>query len=155
MVTQPLIETAAELREAGLERSAYELELYGYTVLPEVLDTAAVARLTDALLALAQDDRDPSMRSSSENSASGTWEVPLLLTRGGVPFEQLVLHPRVLPLVTYLLGRSCTLSSVTGYVKGQGGTELGIHSDTAYVPDPLPALRHEVGSGGVTYPGIA
>lgn len=49
-----------------------------------------------------------------------------------------MLHPVVLPLITYLLGASCTISGVTGYVKGTGDKALGVHSDTAYVPDPLP-----------------
>lgn len=62
----------------------------------------------------------------------------LLLSRGGRPFEKLVQHPVALPLITYLLGASCTISSVTGYVKGRGETALGVHSDTAYVSDPLP-----------------
>jgi len=138
LVTEPLIDIGTELRGAGLEQSVYELDLYGYTVLPDALDHDAVTEVAGTLLALAEEDCGRAIPLSGEGLADRTREVPLLLTRGGAAFERLVLHGRVLPLVTYLLGRSCTVSSLTGYVKGPGRRELGIHSDTAYVPDPLP-----------------
>jgi ectoine hydroxylase-related dioxygenase (phytanoyl-CoA dioxygenase family) len=137
-ITEHLAETDAELRARGLERHAYELELAGYTVIENALPPACVATMRDELLGLAAEDDGQSVDLHGLTHENRTQEVMLLLTRGGRQFEELVLHPMVLPLITYLLGWSCTISSVTGYVKGPGRSALGVHSDTAYVPDPLP-----------------
>lgn len=126
------------IRECGLERRVYELEVSGYTVIENALDPIAVESLTRALLACAIDDDHHPIDINGATHDNRTQEVVLLLARGGRPFEELILHPVVLPLVTYLLGASCTISSVTGYLKGRGDNALGVHSDTAYVPDPLP-----------------
>jgi ectoine hydroxylase-related dioxygenase (phytanoyl-CoA dioxygenase family) len=131
-----------ELRDQGLERHAYELDLYGYTIVENALSPDAVSALREGLLDTGgQDDGQPINLLGSTHT-NRTQEVLLLLSRGGRPFEELVMHPRTLPLITYLLGWSCTLSSVTGYIKGPGETALGVHSDTAYVPDPLPPYAH-------------
>lgn len=127
-----------EMRFRHLERHVYELELNGYTVVQDALPAAFRAELTSALLAAAAEDDGASVDPGGMGHRDRTQEVVLLLARGGRPFEELVLHPTTLALVTYLLGPSATLSSVTGYVKGRGDTALGVHSDTAYVPDPLP-----------------
>ncbi|WP_394620171.1 phytanoyl-CoA dioxygenase family protein [Lentzea sp. JNUCC 0626] len=127
------------IADAGLEGHVVDLETTGYTVVPGALDGDQVAELTEALVRLAAEDEGaPVDVVSGRSHADRTQEVPLLLTRGGRAFEELILSPRTLPLVTYLLGASRIVSSVTGYVKGPGRCALGIHSDTAYVPDPLP-----------------
>jgi Phytanoyl-CoA dioxygenase (PhyH) len=127
------------LDDLNLGRHYKELELSGYTVIPGVLDGSARAELRSTLLTLAGENetRDPDLEGGTSHF-DRTQEVVLLLARGGVPYEQLVVTPRVLALVTALLGQSCTLSSVTGYVKGPGSGGLGLHADTAFVPDPLP-----------------
>lgn len=121
------------IRTQGLEQHVYELETSGYTIVEGALGPTQRQTLTDVLLEVAgQDD------ALGAGHTDRTQEVVLLLSRGGEPFEELVLHPVTLPLLTYLLGASCVVSSMTGYLKGPGDTPLGIHSDTAYVPDPLP-----------------
>jgi hypothetical protein len=115
------------------------LELRGYTMVHRALSPTTVGVLRSLLLDLAGEDDGTAVDfETGATHVDRVQEVMLLLSRGGRPFEELVLHPVALPLVTYLLGASCTVSSVTGYLKGRGRTELGIHSDTAYVPDPLP-----------------
>lgn len=138
LIPTHLAETDAELRAGGLQRHVYELDLAGYTVIENALSPDTVATLREALLTLAGEDDGQPVDPAGGTHENRTQEVTLLLSRGGRPFEELVLHPVALPLITYLLGRSCTISSVTGYVKGRGKTALGVHSDTAYVPDPLP-----------------
>jgi ectoine hydroxylase-related dioxygenase (phytanoyl-CoA dioxygenase family) len=138
LITEHVAEIDKEIRGAGLERHAYELDLNGYTVIENALQPEQVETLRRQLLSIGgQDDGRPidPLGGTHENR---TQEILLLLARGGRPFEELVLHPLTLPLITYLLGQSCTISSVTGYIKGPGRTALGVHSDTAYVPDPLP-----------------
>jgi hypothetical protein len=138
-ISDHLTDIDATIRKNGLEEQVYELETAGFTIIEKALVPPEVQTLTDAVLTLAsEDDRHPvDIRGGTHENR--TQEVVLLLSRGGRPFEKLILHPRALPLVTYLLGASCTISSVTGYVKGRGDTALGVHSDTAYVPDPLPS----------------
>ena len=62
---------------------------------------------------------------------------PYLLYKDPV-FEQAVLNPKPLALITYLLGYSCWLSSMTSHVKGPGEVGLLLHADTANgVPAPF------------------
>lgn len=127
-----------DVRALHLEKHVYELELYGYTVVEDLLPAPARAALTAALLGAAGEDDGVPVEPGGERHRDRTQEVVLLLARGGRPFEELVVNPTTLTLVSYLLGSNATLSSVTGYLKGQGDTALAVHSDTAYVPDPLP-----------------
>jgi ectoine hydroxylase-related dioxygenase (phytanoyl-CoA dioxygenase family) len=139
LISEHVGDIDAQIRARGLERHAYELDLHGYTVVENALQPDAVKTLRQALLTIAEQDEGQPIDSLGSTHDNRTQEVMLLLSRGGRPFEELVQHPVTLALITYLLGQSCTISSVTGYVKGRGQTALGVHSDTAYVPDPLPA----------------
>ena len=131
--------SARDLTELGLERHHHELELFGFTVIRDALDPGSIAVLTNQLLSLAaEDDGRPVDVVAGETHRNRTEEVVLLLARGGEGFVRLALEPRALALATSLLGRSCMLSSLTGYVKGPGSDGLGVHADTAFVPDPLP-----------------
>lgn len=63
-----------------------------------------------------------------------------------VRFEEWLLNPALLALVTYLLGESCILHTTTVFMKGPAGTgttspnglQLGLHSDQQMVPTPFP-----------------
>lgn len=135
-VSDGLLVAGERLLAGGFEGHIAHLELYGYTVVEGAISAGEVEAISARLLELASEpdvDVDPS------RYAGRTQEVFLLLMRGGKAFEDLILNPSTFPIITYLLGESCTLSSLTGYVKGAGAeTALGVHSDTAYVPDPLP-----------------
>jgi ectoine hydroxylase-related dioxygenase (phytanoyl-CoA dioxygenase family) len=137
-ITEHVADIDKEIRQAGLERHAYELDLNGYTVVENALPPDVIETLRQALLSIGEQDDGRPIDPLGRTHENRTQEVMLLLSRGGHPFEELVLHPVTLPLITYLLGQSCTISSVTGYIKGPGRTALGVHSDAAYVPDPLP-----------------
>jgi Phytanoyl-CoA dioxygenase (PhyH) len=126
------------VRRLGLQDHIYELEVQGYTVVENALGAVQRERLSGALLAAAAADDGAPIELDGRRHRDRTQEVFLLLARGVRAVEELVLHPTTLTLITYLLGASATLSSVSGYVKGPGDTALGVHSDTAYVPDPLP-----------------
>lgn len=139
MISEGLAEVATSITDLGLDRHALELELNGYTVVPDVLSAAQVAELADRLVELAeQDDGRPVDRVTGASHRDRTQEVCLLFGRGGATMRDCVRDRRTLTLIRYLLGAGCVLSSYTGYVKGPGRCALGVHSDTAYVPDPLP-----------------
>jgi ectoine hydroxylase-related dioxygenase (phytanoyl-CoA dioxygenase family) len=122
-----------------LGRHVVELEINGYTVVPNVLTRDQIGVLKDELLRLAEDDDgQPVDVHTGTSHRDRTQEVTMLFARGGPLLRECVRNQRTLALIRYLLGSSCLLSSFTGYVKGPGRCELGVHSDTAYVPDPLP-----------------
>ncbi len=52
-------------------------------------------------------------------------------------FESILMTPKPLALVTYLLGRSCVLSSMTCHFKGPGGEPGRLHSDNGGIPSPF------------------
>ncbi|WP_067473421.1 phytanoyl-CoA dioxygenase family protein [Nocardia amamiensis] len=138
-ITDGLRELHDAIAELGMDKHIVELETAGYTVVPDVLTPPDIGALTDDLVTLAEadDDRRVDLLDGSSHRHR-TQEVPLLFLRGGTRLRDAARHPRTLLLVRYLLGNSCVLSSFTGYVKGPGRCELGVHSDTGYVPDPLP-----------------
>jgi ectoine hydroxylase-related dioxygenase (phytanoyl-CoA dioxygenase family) len=62
--------------------------------------------------------------------------IPYLLYDDPV-FEEILVEPGPLALVTYLLGESCLLSSLGCHFRGPGGAPLFVHSDTNG-PPPYP-----------------
>lgn len=138
-VSDGLAERAQRIAGLGLEPQVLELEQRGYTIVPGVLDPESVAELAAELCELAAEDegRPVDLRDGASHS-DRTQEICLLFARGSDRLRDLVAAGRPLELVRYLLGDNCLLSSFTGYLKGPGRCELGVHSDTAYVPDPLP-----------------
>jgi ectoine hydroxylase-related dioxygenase (phytanoyl-CoA dioxygenase family) len=58
-------------------------------------------------------------------------------------FQEWLLHPVLLALVTYLLGESCVLTTTAVFMKGPADDtdrelQLGLHSDQQMVPPPFP-----------------
>jgi ectoine hydroxylase-related dioxygenase (phytanoyl-CoA dioxygenase family) len=135
---QGLQQHAAHLSSAGLTGHAFELDTYGYTVVPDALTPAECDEMAHELRRLGALDEGIEPDAAGESHRDRTFEVLMLLARGGDVFKRAVLLARLRPLLEHLLGASYQLSSVTGYLKGPGRCELGIHSDTAYVPDPCP-----------------
>jgi len=134
-----LRELKSQIVELGLEQNVLDLELFGYTVIPEAEPIEFFDELRDKVMELAEEDRrkgqvyDP----VPEN---GYW-VWRLLGRGRV-FEKALLSPKPLTLITYLLGRSCIVSSFTANIVRQGSHQQDVHSDTSFVPNPLPSYGH-------------
>lgn len=138
-VSEGVLDRGDRLAQLGLEQHVLDLEQYGYTIVPDVLDPATVAVLAAELVELAgADDGTPVDRDHGSSHRDRTQEVCLLFARGSDTMRHAARAERPLALVRYLLGEQCLLSSFTGYVKGPGRCDLGVHSDTAYVPDPLP-----------------
>ena len=135
-LTAPTLALRDRLTAAGLDSHVVDLDITGYTVVPSVLDAAEVAALASALRALA-DAHDPSAAASEYRDRS--IEVPLLLARDFALFRPLIARPRLADLIGCLLGDHAVVSSVTGYVKGEGGPALTVHADAAYIPDPYPS----------------
>ncbi len=131
----------SEIHDLSLEPNVLELETRGYTVIPGVLDRATVERARAAILARVEADTgrriDPD-RATAEDF-EGMQYLPYLLYDDEV-FERILLEPKPLALITYLLGESCLLSSLGCQFKGPGGVPLPHHSDNGNgMPSPYPA----------------
>ena len=140
--TRDLNRNYREIRELGLETNLAELEAFGFTIIENALSPELTRRLRGAVLEAAE---QRSGKSLDIETATNVHEVELasyLLYKDPV-FEEAVLNPRPLALITYLLGYSCWLSSLTSHVKGPGEVGLLLHSDTANgVPAPFSAYSH-------------
>ena len=65
-----------------------------------------------------------------ETDLEGWSLVPYLLYKDPA-FEEALLNPGPLALVTYLMGKSCLISSVASHFKGPRGSGIPLHADTA------------------------
>ncbi|HZU73959.1 MAG TPA: phytanoyl-CoA dioxygenase family protein [Acidimicrobiales bacterium] len=138
--TKELNESFADIERLGLERNALELEAFGFTVIENAISPDTVEALRQGIFDALQQrtgrrpDPDTGETHPELNMAH------YLLFRGEA-FEHAVLNERPLALITYLLGRSCLLSSMTSHVKGPGKRPLALHSDNGNgIPSPFPAF---------------
>lgn len=121
-----------------------EVDTLGYTIVPpEVAAPAGFGlRLRDAVLDVAerrtgarpQLDDDPRYRDPAVPFGQN---FAYLLFEDDV-FQEAILNPVVLTLVTHLLGENAILSNCLAFIKGPGRDELALHSDNVYVPNPFP-----------------
>lgn len=126
-----------EIKRLDLTDHLAELEAYGYTVIESLLpkDTLETAREQILRIAAKQTGREPDLKTGEEHP---DWRlIPYLMGRHPV-FQDILLNEKSLALITYLMGYSCNLSSMTCHFKGPGpGGVLPLHSDTG-MPAPLP-----------------
>ena len=122
--------TLAEIRELGLETHVAELDAIGYTTVKRAIDADEVARAKAAIVRVME--RKSGMPVDIENETAEPWNgvslAHYLLYEDEV-FESIITASKPLALITYLLGRSCVLSSMTCHFKGRGSDPLMLHSD--------------------------
>ncbi len=118
------------VRKLGLAEHLIDLETSGYTVIRGVLRADRIERAKQAILRRVE--RMTGSRIDIEAETGERWSgqsyVPYLLYDDEV-FEEILMEPKPLALVTYLLGESCLLSSIGCHFKGPGGEPLMLHSD--------------------------
>jgi len=134
--TQAFNDLYRQIRELGLERNIAELDAFGYTTIPDAAPLAFFDRLRARLLELAAEDRAHGIETFGGYGTLGQ-TVFHLLDRGRV-FEEAVLNAKLVALMTYLLGRSYVVSTLTGMIRGQGAQALPLHSDNQFMPQPFP-----------------
>ena len=113
----------------GLERHLQELDDVGYTV----MENAFTADFADELRAEAHRNHD--------NAPPNTGFRATMLLRRGRVWELAAVHPWVLTLAEYLLGRGCLIYQSDTIVKGPGlDTHPGLHADygASRVAEPFP-----------------
>lgn len=142
--TRDLNDLYRTIRDLGLETNIAELDAFGFTVIEGALSPALTDRTREAIVAVAERRLGRSVDIESDNSPdlSGVELQHFLLFEDPV-FEECLLNEGPLAVMTYLLGQSMKLSSMTSHFKGPGGTELPLHSDTGNgQPAPYSAYSH-------------
>ena len=109
-----------------------ELELQGFTVVPGVLSEDRVNRAKEAILRRVEKRTgkkiDPD--TAQPEDFHGMQYQPYLIFDDPV-FQEILLEPRPLALIYYLLGESCVLSSMGSHCRGRGGLPGAVHVDEA------------------------
>lgn len=138
--TRHLSSIYLEIRRHGLEANVAELETKGLTVVQNAASADLVRRLREAMLRVAA-ERGVISRPTENRPAQyrGVGELLYALLLEDRVFEEAVMNPVALSLITYLLGESCLLSSVTGMIKGKTEERSQLHSDNGMIPSPFPA----------------
>lgn len=128
-----------KIRELGLETNLAELEAFGFTVIENALSPEHTERLRQAIIRVAEERLGKKLDIENETEHQSFDYIHYLLFQDEA-FEEAVLTPGPLALITYLLGESCWLSSCGSHIKGPGETQLVLHSDNGngQVP-PYPA----------------
>lgn len=129
-----------DVRSLGLNDHVVELETQGFTTLPGVLSEAQMERARAAILRRAEHTSGRRVDQATGAGFEGQTYLPYLLYDDPV-FEDILMAPAPLALVTYLLGESCLLSSLGCHFKGPGGAPLPLHSDNGNgTPAPFQSL---------------
>jgi ectoine hydroxylase-related dioxygenase (phytanoyl-CoA dioxygenase family) len=146
---------AEEIARLGLEQNVYELEQFGLTIVrPDQTGAAELAGRAFERVCGLMEERN-GVRPDSVTGATHTDVfVPSLynFAHEGRVFEELIVHPVLLALVTHLVGRRCVLAASTVFMKGPAtgqnemqlgakgeGLQLGLHADNVMHPEPFAA----------------
>lgn len=123
--------TLAEIDGLGLGPNIAELDLLGYTTVKGAIPPEAAARAREAIVGVMQRKTGHAVDIDQEGGDlfEGVSLAHYLLFEAPV-FEDIAMADKPLALMSYLLGRSCKLSSMTCHFKGPGGSPLPLHSDT-------------------------
>ena len=132
--------TFKRIRELGLEENIFELDSYGFTVVPpdKVADQAFFERMRSTVLRICKErtgiDFDLNSNGSfgdykAQPQTDGQFLLFYLLMADCV-FEEWVLNPTLYSLIDYLMRGQQQISSITSFVKWKGEREtLGLHTD--------------------------
>ncbi|WP_426572272.1 phytanoyl-CoA dioxygenase family protein [Aquihabitans sp. McL0605] len=112
-----------------------DLAEQGYTILRDVISADLVAELLDDLDRLHVELGTRPATNGFEGTE--TLRVYNLLAHGPV-WQQVPVHPAVLPVVEGVLDAGCLVSSLSSIAIGPGETEQPIHADDQIIPLPKP-----------------
>ena len=112
-----------------------EIDEQGYTVVEGAIDTDLVDALADDLARL---EHDLDIRPAS-NAFEGTRTTRVYnLLAHGPHFEQIPIHPAILPICQGVLDSGLLVSSLSSIAIGPGETPQPIHADDQVIPLPKP-----------------
>ncbi len=119
----------------GADVHARRIEKDGYTIVEDAIDLDLIDTLSDDLLRL---ERDLGVVPAS-NAFEGvrTTRIYNLLAHGP-HFEQIPVHPEILPICERVLDPGLLVSSLSSIAIGPGETPQPIHADDQVIPLPKP-----------------
>ena len=142
--SEALERTLAAIAELDLSQHVVELETHGFTTLKGAMPDDQVERAKRAILRRAERStgRALDVDNATSDDCEGMTYIPYMLYDDEV-FEDILMAPKPLALISYLLGESCLLSSMGCHFRGPGGGPLPLHSDNGNgIPAPFPAFSH-------------
>ena len=130
------------ISELGLDNNLVELEALGYTTIKGVLNERQIEAAQQAVLARIEKDTGKriDLDTATKDEFRDLTYIPYMLYDDEV-FEEILMEPKPLAMITYLLGETCLSSSVGSHFKGQGvGGQVPLHSDNGNgIPSPYPS----------------
>jgi len=112
-----------------------EIVEQGYTIVPDAIDLDLVDALVAALDRLERDLEV--VPAANDFEGERTVRIYNLLALDPL-FQQVPVHPAVLPVVEGVLDPGCLISSLSSIAIGQGETIQPIHADDQLIPIPRP-----------------
>ena len=104
------------------EQALAELDIYGFTVVHDVLDAGQVAAMKAALMRC---EREVGTDHRHRGTARHVANLPTL----DPAFFACLDHPKILPLLTHYLGDTLILGSLNARIVRPGDGDQGLHSD--------------------------
>ena len=120
----------AEIDALGLNDHVRDLEVQGFTVVEGAISADRIERAKAAILRRveAKSGKEIDPHAATADDFQGMAYQHYLIFDDPV-FPEILLEPKPLALITYLLGESCVLSSMGCHFRGPGGLPLGVHAD--------------------------
>ena len=118
-----------------VDRALDEIAEQGYTIVPDAIDLDLIDALVDDLARLEHD----LAIGPATNDFEGAHTVRIynLLARTSI-YQQIPVHPAVLPIVEGVLDHGCLVSSLSSIAIDPGETIQPIHADDQLIPLPKP-----------------
>jgi ectoine hydroxylase-related dioxygenase (phytanoyl-CoA dioxygenase family) len=121
--------------DADAGRHVERVERDGYTIIEDAFDAELALQLHQEIDRLEAELAVVPAGNSFEGVA--TWRIYNLLAQSPL-FQQVPVHPGVLPVVEGVLDAGCLISSLSSIVIGPGETAQPIHADDQVMPLPKP-----------------
>jgi ectoine hydroxylase-related dioxygenase (phytanoyl-CoA dioxygenase family) len=130
MTDKALQATLQNIDKLGLKEHLLDVETQGFTVIPQALSDDQTARASAAILSRVNREQEITVdpNCATADDFNGMTYQHYLLFEDPI-FPEILLEPKPLGLMDYLLGRSCVLSSMGSHFRGPGGMPLALHAD--------------------------
>jgi ectoine hydroxylase-related dioxygenase (phytanoyl-CoA dioxygenase family) len=119
----------------GLERHLERIATDGYTILPNVIEAGLLDEIDETLLTLEREQHV--VPATNRFEGVHTTRIYNLLAYGS-PFDQIPVHPRVLPVVEGVLDPGLLISSLSSIAIGPDEDAQPLHADDQLIPLPRP-----------------
>jgi ectoine hydroxylase-related dioxygenase (phytanoyl-CoA dioxygenase family) len=123
----------------GLERNVAELHTLGYTVVEDAAPLELFERIGAAIERLTDEHRARGVEPF--NFGPHTSMIYRMLARDDAVLEA-VLSPKLVALMSHLLGIGYVANAATGSMLHQGARPGPLHADNQFFPDPFPPQFH-------------